>query len=130
MARRRTRTRVRTGREVATRNGTVGGGAEATVVPRVLLGAVNGVEAVASGVLKFSRDVLVSAVSGAADIGAEALTATVGGARGVISAASKMVGEIAGTAQGTFMEAYNDARHARAGMAWTALRRPPARIPP
>jgi len=42
----------------------------------VLVVAVNGVEVVAVGALRFARDVLVSTVSGAASVGAEALTAT------------------------------------------------------
>jgi hypothetical protein len=49
---------------------------DVSVVPRALLGAVNGVEIVAVGALQFARDVLLSAVSGAANIGAEALAAT------------------------------------------------------
>ena len=56
------------------------------MIPRALLGAVDGVEIVGSGPLKLTRDVLLSTVSGAANIGAEALSATVGGAGGVISA--------------------------------------------
>jgi hypothetical protein len=92
------------------------------MVPRVLLGAVDGVEIVAVGALQLTRDVLLSAVSGAASIGAEALGATVNGARGVVSAASRMVGDIAGTAQGTFQEALYNARHSRPGGARIAPR--------
>jgi hypothetical protein len=87
------------------------------VVPRVLLRAVDGVEIVAVGTLQFARDVLVSAVSGAANIGAAALTATVAGARGVVSAASQMVGDVAGTAQGTLRTTIDNAR--RSGRAST-----------
>jgi len=133
MARPRVRARSggRDGSEVRmSKNGAMAvGGAEASMVPRVLLGAVNGVEIVATGALQLTRDVLVSTVSGAADIGAEALTATVGGVRGVVSAASRMVGDIAGTAQGTFWEAFDNARHARLKGAHLALRRPPASMP-
>jgi hypothetical protein len=97
------------------------------MVPRVLLGAVNGVEIVAVGALQFTRDVLLNAVSGAANIGAEALTATVSGARGVVSATSRMVGDMAVTAQGTFQEALYNARHSRPGATRAAaLRRPAA----
>lgn len=132
MARRRVRTRARLGGpgdkgiRTTSRDGMGGEHAAASVVPRVLLGAVNGVEIVAVGALQLTRDVLLSAVSGAANIGAEALTATVAGARGVVSAASRMVGDIAGTAQGTFQEALANARHSRAGRG--ALRRPAARM--
>ena len=69
------------------------------MVPQVLLGAVNGIETVAMGALQLARNVLVSAVSGAADIGAEAVTATFAGTRGVVAAAPRMVGDIATTAQ-------------------------------
>ena len=127
MAKRRARARVNgqdgSGGRTTSRGGMVGGSVDASVVPRVLLGAVNGVEIVAVGALQFTRDVLLSAVSGAANIGAEALGATVAGARGVVSAASRMVGDIAGTAQGTFQEALNNARHSRPGAARVALRR-------
>ena len=49
---------------------TLNGTAESSMVPQVLLGAVNGIETVAVGALQLARNVLVSAVSGAADIGA------------------------------------------------------------
>lgn len=134
MARRRARTRARLGGpgdggiRTTSRDGMVGGSAEASVVPRVLLGAVNGVEIVAVGALQLTRAVLLSAVSGAANIGTEALTATVAGARGVVSAASRMVGDIAGTAQGTFQEALENARHSRLRAGRGAPRRPAARM--
>ena len=111
MAKRKRRTRsgkaesART--RMADRNPAVGGNAEANVVPRVLLGLVNGVESVGTGALELTRGVLLSAVSGAVNIGAEALTAAGAGARGVVSAASRMVGDIAGTAQDTFQEVMN-----------------------
>jgi hypothetical protein len=49
----------------------------------VLVGAVDGVEIVAVGALQLAREVLLRTVSGAANIGAEALAATTAGARGV-----------------------------------------------
>jgi hypothetical protein len=124
MARRRGRTGARVGRPNDERTTSRDGTTDVSVVPRVILGAVSGVEIVAVGALQLTRDVLLSAVSGAANIGAEALNATVTGARGVVSAASRMVGDIAGTAQGTVQEAIYSARHARPGAARVALRRP------
>jgi hypothetical protein len=118
----RQRARTRSSRYNGGRTTSRDGSAEVSMVPRVLLGAVDGVEIVAVGALQLTRDVLLSAVSGAANIGAEALGATVNGARGVVSAASRMVGDIAGTAQGTFQEALYNARHSRPGAARTALR--------
>jgi hypothetical protein len=104
MARRRARAGARSSRP----NGSRTTGREVTpdvgVIPRVLLGAVNGVEIVAVGALQFSRDVLLS----------------------VVSAVSRMVGDIAGTAQGTIQEALYNARHARPGASRVALRRPAA----
>ena len=97
---------------------------DASVLPRVLVGAVNGVEIVAVGALQLARDVVLSTVSGAASIGAEALIATTAGARGVVSAASRMVGDIAETAGGSVRETFNNARHARLGAARVAFRRP------
>src|SRR5215510_13110568 len=98
MARRRARARAAkqrtSGLATTGRNGPIGAGLDASVVPRVLVGAVNGVEIVAVGALQLARDVLLSAVSGAADVGAEALSATTAGARGMVSATSRMIGEI------------------------------------
>ena len=120
MAKRR-RTRARSSRrqnasasESSTRQErSVGEIAESSMVPQILLGAVNGVEAVAGGLLQLTRNVLLSAVSGAADIGAEALTASLSGVRGVVSAASRMVGNIAGAAQTSFQEVVASARQSR-----------------
>jgi hypothetical protein len=129
MARSRARTRTRPGRQSAgevrtARRGRLVGGVDASVVPRVLVGAVNGVEIVAVSALQLVRDVLLSSVSGAASIGAEALTATTAGARGVVSAASRMVGDIAETAVGTFQEAVSNARRSRLGASRGTLMRP------
>jgi len=124
----RPRTHPRTGRGgTMSSNGTIAvGSTEAGMMPRILLGAVNGVEIAAAGALQLTRDLLVTTVSGIADIGAEALNATAGGVRGIVSAASRMVGDIAGTAQGTFWAAFDNARHARLRAAHMALRRPPS----
>jgi hypothetical protein len=94
------------------------------VVPRLLLGAVDGVEMLAVGALRLTRDVVVTAVSGAASIGAEAVTATMQGARGIVSAAARMVGDVAGTAQGTVRATIDDARRSGRGLARAASRRP------
>jgi len=100
----RTRTRARSGRRGVngrrTRRTTMSGGVVTSVVPWLLVGAVNGVEVVAVGALRLTRDVLVRTVAGAADIGAEALAATTAGVRGVVSAATRMIGDIAGAARG------------------------------
>lgn len=102
-------------------DGTAGAG----MVPQVLLGAVNGIETVAVGALQLARNVLVSAVSGAADIGAEAVTATFAGTRGVVAAASRMVGDIATTAQSTVQETVSTARLSNgSGPGRVAARRP------
>jgi hypothetical protein len=93
-------------------------------------GRGHGVEVVAVGALQLTRDILLSTVSGAANIGAEALTATVSGIRGVVSATSHMVGDIAGTAQATFQEALSGARQTRRTAAATGLRRPTLRPVP
>jgi hypothetical protein len=99
------------------------------MVPQVLLGAVNGIETVAVGALQLARNVLVSAVSGAADIGAEAVTATFAGTRGVVAAASRMVGDIATTAQSTLQETVSSAKQSRGSvLGRVAARRPLARM--
>src|SRR5919204_2843189 len=98
MAKGRTRARARSNRQNRdgrrmSRGGPSLGSLDASVVPRVVVGAIDGVEIVAVGALRVARDVLLGAVSGAADIGAEALAATTAGARGMVSAASRMVGD-------------------------------------
>src|SRR5215470_10443850 len=126
MARRRVRTRAARGNVVSpVRQLTFD--SVAGFVPGVLLGAVDGVGVVAGGVLQLTRNVLMSAVSGAADIGAEAVNATVSGAHGVVSAASRMVGDVAGAAQASVAETISVARQAGRR---TASRRPPVVAPP
>ena len=108
---------------------TLDGTAESSMVPQVLLGAVNGIETVAVGALQLARNVLVSAVSGAADIGAEAVTATFAGTRGVVAAASRMVGDIATTAQSTLQETVSSAKQSRgSALGSVAARRPLAKM--
>ena len=99
-------------------------GLTAGVVPRVLVGAVDGVGVVAVGALELARNVLVSAVSGAASIGVEAVTATMEGTRGVVSAASQTVSDIARVAQTTVLATVDNVRHARRGGARVGGRRP------
>ena len=125
MAKRTVRRSVR--RQGSERAREVGGhaavrGGQGSLVPLVLVKAVNGVEVVAVGALWFARDVLVTTVSGAANVGAEALTATLSGARGVVSAASRMVGDVVVTAQRTFRDTVDDVRRARPGEARRMLR--------
>src|SRR5215470_5270186 len=98
-------------------------GLDGSVVPRVLLGAVDGVGIVAIGALQLARDVLVSAVSGAANIGTEALMATVVGTRGAVSAASQTVADISGAAQSTLLATIDNVRHSRRGTARLSPRR-------
>ena len=88
---------------------------DTSVVPRVIVGAVNGLEVVAVGALRIARDVLVRTISGAADIGAEALTAATAGVRGVVSAASRTIGDIAGATRGNVRETVTNVTHARRG---------------
>src|SRR5262249_17024030 len=77
-------------------------------------------------VLRLTRNVLMSAVSGAAEVGAEAVNATVSGAHGVVSAASRLVGDVAGAAQASVTETILVARQAgRRG----GSRRPPVLTP-
>lgn|SRR5215471_4527960 len=102
-------------------------GLESSFVPQALLGAVSSVEVVAGALLQLTRDVLLSAVSGAADIGDAALTATASGARGVVSAASRTVENIGEAAKSSFQDAVSVSWSPRGrGVARTALRRPPA----
>jgi hypothetical protein len=78
----------------------------------MLVGAVDGVGFVAVEALGLMRNVLVSAVSGAANIGVEAVDATVAGTRGVVTAASRAVAEITRAAQGAVQTSVDNARQA------------------
>jgi hypothetical protein len=97
---------------------------DATVVPRLLLGAVDGVEMLAVGALQLTRDVVVTAVSGVANVGAEAVTATMAGTRGIVSATARMVGDVAGAAQETVRATIDNARRSRRGLSHAASRLP------
>ena len=119
----RARTRRR-GERRTRRVSTNGGNLDTSLVPRVVVGAFNGVEVAAVGALRITRDVLVRTVVGVADIGAEALTATTAGVRGVLSAATRMIGDIAGTAREDLRETLSHATHVRRGTAVT-LGEPP-----
>ena len=114
---RRTRSRVNTtnGRVINRQEWSMG--LDPSVAPRALVGAVDGLGIVAVGALQLTRDVLVSAVSGAANIGAEGIMATVAGARGVVSATSQTVADISGAAQGTLLATIDNVRHSRRGVA-------------
>jgi hypothetical protein len=117
MARLTTRVRARSARMTANQRRAAGrhaqdGGLNASVVPRVLVGAVDGIEIMAVGALELARNVLVGAVSGAANIGVEAVAATVTGTRGVVTAASQAVADIARSARGTVLATVDNARHA------------------
>jgi hypothetical protein len=132
MARRKARVRARSGRPGANgvgmrnRAGVRGGRADASMIPRVLTGAVEGIEIVAVGTLQLARDVVVSAVSGAANIGAEALTATTAGVRGVLSASAQLVGDVATTAQSTLLATIDNARRSGRASARLGSMRPAA----
>jgi|SRR5262245_39345354 len=121
---RRTRSRLKTtnGRRAINRHAR-SVGLDASVVPRAFVGAVDGIGIVAVGALQLARDVVVSAVSGAANIGAEALMATVAGARGVVSATSQTVADITGTAQGALLATMHNVRYSQRGAARLSPRR-------
>ena len=116
-------TRSGVGRGRTRRTAASGAGLDTSVLSRVVVGAVNGLEVVVVGALHITRDVLVRTISGVADIGAEALTAAAGGVRGVVSAASRMIGDIAGTAQGDLRETMSNVTHRR-GSARSTLAAP------
>jgi hypothetical protein len=93
-------------------------------VPQALLGAVDGVGVVAVGALQLARDVVLSGLSGVANIGTEALRATVAGARGVVSAASQTVADVAVAVRNGLRTTIGDARQPRRNAARpTASRR-------
>src|SRR5262245_26954652 len=130
MAKRRARGRARSARRGANAAGTIdrsrvsNGLMDANVIPRVLMGSVDGLEIVVVGTLEFARNVLMSTVSGAANVGAEVFTATTAGARRVVLAAAQMIGDVASTAQGTLRATIADARRPRRAAARPGPRRP------
>jgi hypothetical protein len=131
MARRKARVRARSGRganvvRTTNRARVSDGRVDASVILRVLMGAVEGIEIVAVGTLQLARDVVLSAVSGAANIGAEALTATTAGVRGVVAATAQMVGDVATTAQSTILATIDSTRRTRRASGRLGTRRPAA----
>ena len=127
MAKRKMRGRTRGRRNGAngnraTRGPRMTGRPDGNVVGRVLLGAVDGVEVIAVGALQLTRDVTVTTVSGVASIGAEAVSAAMQGARGIVSVTSQMIGDVAGAAQGTFRTTLENARRSGRGLARSASR--------
>jgi hypothetical protein len=129
MAMDKARTRARSNRRGLGRRGRArrtamsGGRLDTSVVPRVIVGAVNGLEVVVVGALRITRDVLVRTISGVADIGAEALSAATAGVRGVVTAASRTIGDIAGATQGNLRETLSNVTHRR-GTARSTLAEP------
>jgi hypothetical protein len=126
MAKRRMRGRTRGRRNRANGNRARGprlaDRPDGNVVGRLLLGAVDGVEVIAVGALQLTRDVTVTTVSGVASIGAEAVSAVMQGARGIVSVTSQMIGDVAGAAQGTFRTTLENARRSGRGHARSASR--------
>jgi hypothetical protein len=102
------------------------GETNSSAVPRVLLDAVDRVEIVAGGALRFARDVLMSTASGAAYIGTEAFTTTLAITRGVVSAGSRMVGDMVGTAETTFLATADTAKRSPRDQVLLEPRRPTA----
>lgn len=120
MAMERARTRGRTRRSTlargrSRRTAMNRGGLDTSVVPRVVVGVVNGLEIVVVGAVRITRDVLVRTISGVADISAVAATAAAGGVRGVVSATSRMVGDVAGTARGDLTDTVSSVVRRRGG---------------
>ena len=122
-ARSRARSRTTRANGSTTDRQATGVGLDSSMVPRVLLGAVDGVGIVGVGALELTRDVLMSAVSGAANVGAEALMAAVAGTRGVVSATSRTVADMAGAAQGTLLATIDNVRYPQRGSARLSTRR-------
>src|SRR5262245_36868134 len=73
---------------------------ESSRVSEAFVGPANSLQAVTVGAAHLTRKAVVSAVSGAADIGAEAITAT----RGMFPSAFRIAGDISTSAQGVVQE--------------------------
>jgi hypothetical protein len=103
MAKRRTRRRQATqnGRRTDTQGWRAGTGLDASVVPKLLVGAVNGVEILAIGALQLARNALTTVVTGAAELGTRVIAGSAVAARGVVRTTSELVGEAAGVATNT-----------------------------
>jgi hypothetical protein len=75
-----------------------GGDGQPSGGSRVLLDAVNGVEALAVGVLHIARGVLVTAITGATDLTVQAVSVATGVARGAVGVTARLGGEVVGLA--------------------------------
>src|SRR5262245_55849784 len=103
MAKRRTGGRrvLQKGQRADTQGRPGGAGIGASVVPELLVGAVNGVEVLANGVLTLARNALLTVVSGAAELGTLVVSGSAGAARGIVRTTSELVGEAVGVATNT-----------------------------
>jgi len=101
-----------------------GDGLDVSVVPRVLVEAVNGAEVLAIGVLQLTRNVLTSVVSGTADLGTVVISRAAGAARGVVGATSQIVGDAAGVATNTVRTTMSTAKDVGAQMGQAIKRAP------
>jgi hypothetical protein len=103
MAKRRTRTRrtVQNRHRTDSQGWPAGARLDTSVVPRLLVGAVNGVEALAIGALQLARNALTTVVTGAAELGTLVVSGSAVAARGVVQKTSELVGEAAGVATNT-----------------------------
>jgi hypothetical protein len=104
------------------------------IVPRVLHGTVNGAEAIAVGALNMARTVLVTAITGTAELGAQVVATGADAARGAVDAVARFgtdLADVASSAARATMRAGADgaAASVRAGPAAWAGRKPLARAP-
>jgi hypothetical protein len=103
MAKRRTRMRqaAQNGRRTDHQGWPSGTGLDASVVPQLLIGAVNSAEILAIGILQLARNALTTVVTGAAELGTRVISGSAVAARGVVRTTSGLVGEAAGVATNT-----------------------------
>jgi hypothetical protein len=103
MAKRRTRARGadQNGHRTDTSGWASRAGLDAGLVPRLLVGGVNGAEVLAIGALQLARNVLMTVATGAAELGTLVVSRSAGAARGVVQTTSELVGGAAGVATNT-----------------------------
>src|SRR5262245_22597952 len=91
-------------------------GLDVSVIPRVVVGAVNGAEVLAIGAIQLARNTLTAIVGGTAELGTRAVTGTAVAARGIVGTTFEIAGEAAGVATNTVRTAVTTAKDVGAEM--------------
>src|SRR5262245_29787235 len=107
---RRTRGAKQTGARTDNQKWFPESGFDVNVIPGVVVGAVNGAEVLAIGVIQLARNTLTAIVGGTAELGTRVVRGTAVAARGLVGTTFEVAGEAAGVATNTVRTAVTTAK--------------------